>query len=184
MSYDKILDGWNSPYFNKEKTVSIDETGIKTPGSKYNTRFYYAAKANIKPLKPLFFEKLNDTIIGNDKRVTCMIAPQRKTDKIDIFIESNQQINAIKANGISIEPKAFKVNMPQKLLSFYVTDNNAIELIIDYNKNDNASLIIFEIANDIFSNDLFKINERPAHMIPKPFVTNDASIIKKTFKIE
>ena len=184
MSYDKMLDGWNSPYFNKEKIVSVDETGIKTPGSKYNTRFYYAAKANIKPLKPLFFEKLSDTIIGNDKRVTCMIAPQRKTDKMDIFIDSNQPITAIKANGVSIEPKAFKANMPQKLLSFYVADNNAIELVIDYNKNDNASLIIFEIANDIFSNDLFKINERPAHMIPKPFVTNDASIIKKTFKIE
>ncbi|MGB2116459.1 MAG: M28 family peptidase [Flavobacteriaceae bacterium] len=184
MSYDKMLDGWNSPFFIKEKTVSIDETGIKTPGSKYNTRFCYAAKANIKPLKPLFFEKLNDTIIGNDKRVTCMIAPQRKTDKMDIFIDSNQPITAIKANGVSIEPKAFKANMPQKLLSFYVADNNAIELVIDYNKNDNASLIIFEIANDIFSNDLFKINERPAHMIPKPFVTNDASIIKKTFKIE
>ena len=43
MSYDKILDGWNSSYFNKEK-ISIDETGIKTPGSKYNTRFYYASK--------------------------------------------------------------------------------------------------------------------------------------------
>ena len=107
-----------------------------------------------------------------------MIASQRKTDKIDIFIDSNQPITAIKANGVSIEPYPHYDNIPQKLLSFYVTENNALELVIDYNKNDDASLIIFEIANDIFLNDLFKINRRPNHMIPKPFVTNDASIIK------
>ena len=132
----------------------------------------------------MFFEQLKDTVIGDNKRVTCMIAPQRKTDKIDVFIDSNQPITNVKVNGVSIEPNTHKANIPLKLFSFFITDNNAIELVIDYNKNVDASLIIFEIANDILTNDLFKIYERPAHMIPKPFVTNDASIIKKTFKIE
>lgn len=184
LSYDLQLDGWNKSYFTNDKITPVKTTGIQTPGSKYNTLFAKAAQANIKVLKQIFIEKLKDSVMANSKKVTYMLSSQREANKIDVLIQSEQPLLSVKANGVSIAIKPHNPEIPQKLFSFFISDNNPLELEINYNVEDNPSLVVYEIAHDLFKSELFKIAERPSHMIPKPFVVNDASIIKSTLKIE
>ncbi len=65
-----------------------------------------------------------------------------------------------------------------------VTEQNAIELNFTVPELQKTSFEIFEVSFDLVGNPLFEIPERPNTMIPKPFVLNDAIIIKKTITFE
>ncbi|MGB6268825.1 MAG: hypothetical protein WBF67_07410, partial [Olleya sp.] len=68
--------------------------------------------------------------------------------------------------------------------SFFVSNNDMLDLQISVPKNQKTSLQLFEASFDLLDNKLFSIPPRERHMIPKPFVLNDAVLVKKTITIE
>ena len=50
---------------------------------------------------------------------------------------------------------------------------------MSFNKNDPLDLTIYEASYDLLSNPNFSITPRSKTMMPKPFVVNDAIVVKK-----
>ena len=58
-----------------------------------------------------------------------------------------------------------------------------MEITIPANQK-NTILELYESSFDLLTNTQFTVPERNKNMIPKPFVLNDAIVVKKTIVIE
>ncbi|HEX9827502.1 MAG TPA: peptidase M28, partial [Flavobacteriaceae bacterium] len=82
------------------------------------------------------------------------------------------------------QASVFQNRTDNSLFNFYVTDEDSLEFQFSIPKNQKTTFQIYESSYDLLINPHFKIQKRPNDMIPKPFVLNDAIIIKKTISIE
>ncbi|MEM8848379.1 MAG: hypothetical protein AAGD17_14870, partial [Bacteroidota bacterium] len=64
------------------------------------------------------------------------------------------------------------------------SDNDYTELEVNFPKDSILELTFYESSNDLLTNPLFTIPERPKNSIPMPFVLNDAILLIKTLKFE
>ena len=93
-------------------------------------------------------------------------------------------------NGVEITKEnkedntVFKQRKNNRLFCYYTTDQNYLELDITVPIDQKTTLQLYEASNDLLENNLFTIPKRLSWMIPKPFVLNDAIIIKKTITID
>jgi hypothetical protein len=69
-------------------------------------------------------------------------------------------------------------------LTHYITDNSTTELTLKVAPGPAIELTLLEASHDLLTNPLFKIDERPDNQIPKPFVLNDAILVRKTIRFE
>ena len=86
-----------------------------------------------------------------------------------------------KAKG---ENSVFKKRKSNRLFGFYVADDNHLELEFTTPASQKTEIMLYEASFDMLENDMFNVTKRPQTMIPKPFVLNDAVIIKKKITIE
>ena len=71
------------------------------------------------------------------------------------------------------------------LLQYYLIDNKEIlEIELSISKNDPLDLTIYEASYDLLTNPNFSITPRKEIMMPKPFVVNDAIIVKKRIVLD
>ncbi|HLT52437.1 MAG TPA: hypothetical protein VKZ97_01000, partial [Flavobacteriaceae bacterium] len=68
---------------------------------------------------------------------------------------------------------------------FYYFLANDKQMVLEYTVPavQDTKLTLFEISYDMLENPLFDVPQRPKDMIPKPFVVNDAVIIKKSVSV-
>jgi len=182
-TYDKKLDDWTAHFFDKTLTDAKIEN---TFSSKYKTKIEYTKKADVVAVPNPVVEVFTDTIIGNSKVMDICITPQRKVHRIEIFADTSYILNTLKINQLEIEQEGkFKFNdrISNKLLTYYVVDNTPLELQISIPKNQKTEFIIYEASYDLLDNKLLDVPARYTSMIPKPFVLNDAVLVKKKVKI-
>jgi len=186
-SYDNMLDPWTEAYLTKEPDTNNAITKTMF-GSKYNTGFKYSKKANIKPIKLPYVDIQKDTIIGDQRFIKMFISPQRLVNRMDLYAETTNVFNSFKINGLDIEKDAtgfvFNQRNFNRLFEYYVVDDKFLELEFSVPKNQKTTLQFYDISFNLLNNELFRVPERPANMIPKPFVINDAVMVKKTITIE
>jgi hypothetical protein len=60
-----------------------------------------------------------------------------------------------------------------------VVDDKFLELEFTVPKNQKTSFTYYETSFNIMENPLFDVPQRPKNTTPKPFVVNDAVILKK-----
>jgi len=53
-----------------------------------------------------------------------------------------------------------------------------------FHKDSLPNFVVYESSYDLLKNEHFSIPERSKDMITKPFIVNDAIVIKKTFAIQ
>lgn len=186
-TYDAILDDWTKTYL-KENPDVFDASAVNFE-SKYGTQLAYSKKAIIKPLKTPYVDIQKDTIIDDVRHIQVFISPQRVVNTLEFFAKTSNQFLSFNINGLEIEKNTdedyvFNDRIKNRLFSYMVTDHKAIELNFTVPATQKTSFEIFEVSFDLLKNDLFRIPERPNTMIPKPFVLNDAIIIKKTMSFE
>lgn len=187
-TYDNVLDSWTEKYLTKNPDVYADASKV-TFGSKYRTAFSYMKEANIKPLKQPYIDKQKDTVIGNVRHVQLFISPQRAVNRMEFFAGDDTQFLSFNINGLEV-PKhkhndyVFNNRVNNRLFSFFVPDDNHLELIFTVPKGQKTAFQLHEVSLDMYDNPLFDNPKRPETMIPKPFVINDAVIIKKTISID
>ena len=188
-TYDKILDTYTTNFLGE----TPDETkafGTNTFGSKYGTGFSYSKSAPVKNIPQPKVEISNDTIIGNLRSYNICIVPQRHVQRIELFTDTTNVFHNFKINGVKIEKKTeedfavFDKRKSNRLFCYYVTNDEPLELEISVPKNQQTSIELYEASNDLLENELFSIPKRSKDMIPKPFVLNDAIIVKKTISLE
>lgn len=186
-TYDHTLDDWTKEYLT-ENPDQFDTTSYNF-ASKYATSFSYIKKAVIKPLKMPYVDIQQDTVIGENRHIRVFISPQRNINALEFYADASNKFLDFNINGLDIEKNkgedtVFEDRINNRLFSYMVTDQKVIELNFTVTASQKTTFEVFEASFDLLTNDLFRIKKRPNTMIPKPFVLNDAIIIKKTISFE
>lgn len=184
-TYDKVLDSWTKNYVAE----TVDSTAIPVQtifGSKYGTGFSYTKKTYIKPIKQAFMEVQQDTVIDTYRQVKLFVSPQRLVHRFEVYADTSQEFYSFKINGLELKPKNGYVfaNRETNRLFYYFLANDK-QMVLEYTvpAAQDTKLTLFEISYDMLENPLFDVPQRPKDMIPKPFVVNDAVIIKKSVSV-
>lgn len=183
-TYDKTTDTFTEKYLGKNPQSAAILNKEKLY-SKYGTEFSLMNKAPIKNLQKPTINFVKDTIIGANRHLKIVITPNRAVNRYDIFSNEKLKLNDFKANGVkSIELNSpmIKSNTSNKILSYYVVDNAPLEMEFFIDSTEDLNLKLVESSFDLMSNPLFNIHSRTSAMIPKPFVLNDAVVIRQKIK--
>ncbi|WP_353777241.1 M28 family peptidase [Winogradskyella sp. 3972H.M.0a.05] len=186
-TYDNAPDEWTKAFLS-ENPNDAQSLSKNTIGSKYNTSFTFSKNTDVRPVLPPQINVQEDTIIGNSRHIKVFITPQRTVHRYEVFADSSNHFNAFSINGLSVEKDdnnmVFENRWRNRLFSYYVTDDQYLELDFEVPAGQSTSLELYEASFDLLSNTLFNVSERPKTMIPKPFILNDAVILKKTITID
>ena len=187
-TYDNVLDAWTIPFLGEHPMAA---TTIKdyTIASKYGTSFTYATEAPIKPLKAPQMVIGYDTIIGEFRHVELCITSQRKANRIEVFSDSSNVFNAVKLNGVAIRDSektglVFNKRKTNRLFSYYISDEDPLDIQLILPKEQKTTFVIYETSFNLLEDENFRVPKRADNMIPKPFVLNDAVILKKSITVE
>jgi len=186
-TYDGSLDYYTSQVLD-EATNAVDlQTNIV--GSKYNSGFTYSKNTDMKALIYPEIEVYRDTIIGDQREVSIYVASKRNVQRIELFssvqnIFKDAVINGIPAYKESLNAPVFNNRRSNRLFSYYVTDNEPLDMKFTIPRGQRTELVIYESSNDLLQNNSFGLQPRSSAMIAKPFILNDAVILMKTIVID
>jgi hypothetical protein len=187
-TYDHLLDDWTKSYLTEHPDSATLESKA-TFNSKYNSGFTFTKQADIKPLVLPYIEIHKGSVIGETRHISIVLSPQRAVNRIELFSDSLAVFNTFKINGFELskglnQNSVFHDRTSNSLFNFHIADEDSLEFQFSVPKNQKTTFQIYESSYDLLVNPLFKIQKRPNDMIPKPFVLNDAVIIKKTMSFE
>ncbi len=203
-TYDKILDSWSQNYIDKKENIvatynaeiSKNRSGkafAYTLQSKYGKSYTYANQAPVKDIKQPKIEWSNDTIINNSRYIDLCIVPQREINRIDLYTETLFNFDQLEVNGETAtsfkykdgnQYNAYTKRWNQNLLTYLTTDNKPLELRMKFHKDSLPKFVMYESSYDLLKSKHFSIPKRDEKMIPRPFVVNDAVIVKKSFVLQ
>jgi len=175
-TYDGILDAWTRNYVNEDTKSNIKDV----MDSKYQSNFTYTTTADVKQIPVPLIETLKDTIYNNLRHVHLKITPQRTVNRMEVFTSNTEFVSA-QVNGLPVQ---YPNNRRNRLTRFYVSDNDPLEIAFTIKPKATAELILYEASFDLLTNPLFSIPKRAKNMMPRPFVLNDAVIVKKTISLQ
>ncbi|AVR45002.1 peptidase M28 [Christiangramia fulva] len=190
-SYDHKIDAWTSRIFGEHpKVKSNQEMNFQ---SKYGSNFTFEAEAPFVSIpQPDIILNKKEIDSGNVESYSMKIAPNREINRIDIY-----EINDVKFNDFKVDDleagnvdfkdhsfHMFKKRWQERILTYFASGNDTLKLEFSVPKGEKPKFIIYESAYDLLQNKKLKVEERTKNMIPRPFVLNDASILKKTVTIE
>ncbi len=179
LSYDMMLDDWTNSYFNNTTTT---EAPISF-GSKYRTNFNKVAAAPVISIPETSMVKALDTCVGINRRVKVILTPQRYLNTIEISSNNKADFTSFAINGTPIklnEKSRFSAKSSKKIATYYLSKQDSLVLEFTIPKTENPHIELLETSNDLLSYPGLNISKRDANMIPKPFVVNDAVIVKRT----
>ncbi|SFN50485.1 Zn-dependent amino-or carboxypeptidase, M28 family [Bizionia echini] len=187
-TYDDALDSYTQPYI----TESPDDASVlnqNTMGSKYKSGFTFTKKAPVKTLESPDITIISDTIIGNSRHIRLQFISNRQAERVEVFADSTILFQEAVINGIpalkdNTSGFVFKDRYHNRLFSYYISDNNPLLMQFTVPKEQETILQFYESTYDLLTNQHFTIPSRQNTMIPKPFVLNDAIIIKTTIRIK
>jgi hypothetical protein len=179
-TYDLNLDPWTKSYLGENPAPA---TALKSLPlfSKYDTPFSFSAVAPLKPIAKPTIEFLRDSVGGTQRYLKLRITPNRRVNRYDIFADATTPFHNLKANGATAlgQKGSLYPRKNERLLSYYVMDNQPLLLEFSLPKNANPNLWLLESSLDLTSNPIFKMIPRKNWMMPTPFVLNDAVIIRQ-----
>lgn len=181
-TYENVLSDWTLQYVDDSKTKP-EKLGKKTISSKYSTGFTYVSEAPLKAIPKMKIEKTRDTIIGEIRFLDLCITPQRNVNRLEVFT-NDIPLKSTKVNSIALSDYYLKNRRRGKLVTHYISNNAYTDLQLSIPKDSVLELTLYEASNDLLTNDHFSIPERPKHLIPMPFVLNDAILVTKTMRFE
>jgi hypothetical protein len=179
-TYDINLDPWTKLYLG-ENPKDAAELNKNPLFSKYKSGFTYSAEADVKKLSEPKISFSRDSIAGSQHYYKIKITPNRPVNRYDIFANEKMTFYNLKANGASaLEQKgSLYKRRGKKLISYYVVDNEPLELQFSIPVTAVFDMDLMESSFDLISNPKFKITKRLPWMMPTPFVLNDAVVIQK-----
>lgn len=183
LTYDQNLDEWTQNYLgeNPGDAKMFDAYNLF---SKYNSKFTHSASTENKSLDEPSIRFTRDEIIGDQRYMKVIIAPNRKVNRYDIFANPNVTFHNLRLNGVlhvNQKGSAFK-RKGRKLLSYYVTNNEPLEMSFSIKKGIEPDLELMEASFDLMSDSDFAMKKRENWMMPTPFVLTDAVVIKQKIK--
>ena len=80
-----------------------------------------------------------------------------------------------------IESKFFN-DKSSKIATYHIVHKEPLELSFSIHKDSVPHIEFIEVSHDLLSNKSLNIPKRDDNMIPKPFVVNDAILVKNTIR--
>jgi len=180
-TYEKVPSDWTTAYLGE--APQPPSPSLNTLSSKYRTRISYTHPAAVKPVPEPEITVLSDTVVQDDRVVSLRIESRRDINRLEVFT-GDIPLKAAMVNGIALSDYYLENRRNGKLVTHYVSDNDATELLLRFSKGSPLELTIYEASNDLLSNPLFSIPPRPENLLPMPFVLNDAVLQIKTLRFE
>jgi hypothetical protein len=184
-SYNTKVDEFTQQFLGENPNQGSYDNNITA--SKYRTGIKLHSKAPMKTLEKPIIQLVSDTIVGNDRIVDLQIISLRNANKIELLTKIPIQFKSLKVNGELLKSSnntTFVLSVNNgTLLSYFRTAINdvlALEFMVD--KNQKFDLEVFEVKFDLLTNPSFIVQKRADDMMPMPFVTNDATIVKTNIK--
>lgn len=188
-TYDGLEDDWTDRYFG-ESSVEAEGDSFS---SKYNSGFTKTAKAPVILLREPQVNVLKISADSLGKQwFEVKILPRRPINRIEIFTDSiynfpDFYVNGLEADPVSSEADAFHIfhrRGDRRLLTYFAADGDALELKFSVQGRRLPEFTLYESSNDLLENKQLDVPARAENMIPRPFVLNDAIVIKKSFSLE
>jgi len=187
-TYDAILDTWTESFLtnNPDHATALSKNTI---GSKYKSSFTFTKNAAVKDIAKPKIEISYDTIINGERKIAICVTSQRNAARFEVFSDSTNIFNSFVINGISTKKDAttgtvFNERLNNRLFSYYVADNEPLDMILTVPTSQKTSIQVYEATYDLLTNKSLNIAQREAHMMPKPFILNDAIVTKNSIIIE
>lgn len=178
-TYDHMTDDWTDVYLSEADTTG--NTFKTVFGSKYGTKIYNTKKTYIKPLKQPFIEVHKDTVVDGLRYMNVFVSPQRLAHRYEVFAKEHYSFSSLKINGLPFDKEHIFIGGSDRLVNFYLARDKSMEIEFSIDASQEVQFDFYEISYDLLTNELFEVKPRPSDMIPKPFVVNDAIIIKKSW---
>ncbi|NJW52254.1 M20/M25/M40 family metallo-hydrolase [Salinimicrobium oceani] len=189
-TYDHSLDTYTRPYFAE---AAVEAPAMHWFGSKNGSQFTWTAVAPeiLLPAPYISVEKMLDSTAEVDT-YQVKIAPNREINRIELFADRTVNFKYLKANnkeaknlqtgedGLHIHKNRWR----DKFLTYYAVSQDTLRLELSLEKGMHPEITLLEAAYTLHDNPQLKVTQRPVDMIPRPFVLNDAIVVKKTFKLE
>ena len=181
-TYDNRTIAWNGQFFGeKKKPITKENSNIIS--SKYSTGFTYVAETEPKAIAGPKIDIVHDSIIGSERLISLCITPQRNVNRLEVFT-NDVKLNKASVNTIELSEYYLENRRYGKLITHYISDNDFTEIELSIPKDEALELKFFEASNDLLTNSLFTVPERPKNSVPMPFVLNDAILVTKTLKFD
>lgn len=186
LTYDTYLDDWTKGYLG-DQPENASKYVKHFPSSKYNSGYKFA-KSTAKKEIPQFETILQvDSIIDSKRNVTFTIYPKRNVNQFSLYADTTITFQSLKFNGKSVQKDSagfvYRNRKSNKLLRYYVADNDSLEVEYSINKDVPVTFTVLEYSFDLLTNPLFSISKRPSNTMTKPFIVSDAVIVKKMIDI-
>lgn len=188
-SYDHKVDAWTSRIFGEHpEEKSNQELDFQ---SKYSSGFSFQKEApyvNI-PAPEILLQKTRDS--ANTISYSLKIAPHREINRVDVYEINDVAFQEFKVDNLEAENvefrdsnfHMFKKRWQERLLTYYASGRDTLKLEFSIRKGEKPKFVIYESAYDLLRNKKLNIEKRTKDMIPRPFILNDATILKKTVTI-
>ena len=180
-TYEKVPSGWTQAYLGSN--LQPPDPSLKTLSSKYSTGFSYTSPAPPKPFPEPEITILADTLVESDRVVSLRIESQRNINRLEVFTGDTPLLEAA-VNGIALSGYFLENRRPGRLITHYVSDNDPTVLRLRFPAASPLELTVYEASNDLLNNPAFSIPPRPDHLLPMPFVLNDAVLLIKSLRFE
>jgi len=180
-TYDHNLDAWNNTFF--ENPLPADSINLQ---SKYNTRFTKKAAAPFKYFSKSNYKFTVDTTNQDTAEVNLSIYPNSKTRRIEIYTDKSYNFKHFEVNRQTADTifrgeqfyHIFYKRYQDRLLTYHVVNQENLNIRFK-SKLPLPKFDIYETRFDLLENKELNVPKRSQNMIPKPFVVNDAIIIKR-----
>lgn len=192
-SYDGLIDAWTENYFGDDPEIIEDPEVFFE--SKYGSGFRYKTAAPLVSIEEpyIIFEQIGEQdSIGNSARYSLKIAPNRKINRMEIFADRNISFDQFSVNGLEADSVAlgvqnfhvFTKRWRNRLVTYYAANRDTLRIEFRIDPEKLPEFTLYEASYDLLDNELLKVPPRDKKMIPRPFVLNDAVIVKKTIRFE
>ncbi|PNQ74625.1 peptidase M28 [Hanstruepera neustonica] len=187
-TYDNLLDDWTKSKLTDQPEPAL-ELQKNTIGSKYKSGFTFLKAAPVFQISEPKIEITHDTIVDGFRRLAVCFISNRHAERIEVFSDSTSIFKQATINGVAAKitdstNTVFNERFNNRLFSYYVADNEPLDMIFTVPINQTTHLQFYEATYNLVGNSLLGVKSRNNNMIPKPFVLNDAIVIKTALDIK
>lgn len=188
-TYDAILDDWTSAFLGENPEQNTTDL---TFDSKYGSGFTFSHPAETKLIPKSTVMVTKDSLHGQEITYHLRIVPQRNLNRMSLFADKNIDFSSFTVNGLTVDSilvdgkkrHIFKDRFQDRLLTYYVVSQDTLRIDFTINGKETPTFTLFGASNNLLQSKLFTIPPRSPEMIPKPFVLNDAIIVKQPIRLE
>ena len=182
ITYDNDLDAYTKQVFTEESPKG--DLGI-VMANKHVDKIQRYQPTNNRMLVPATVMKVTDTIIGETRKITYHIAQQRRLNALMFVANKDLKLKTLKVQGVAYAKQkggyVLKTNKNlQTILSYYfINKDDLLDVSFSFDANEHPDITLYEISYDLLQDRQFALRERTVSMMPKPFIVNDAVLIKR-----